>query len=611
MHLKEGFQLQHGKYRIEKFISQGGFGCTYLATHVKLNKSVAIKEFFVSAFCNRDQNTSRVCVGVRTQSNLVEHLRQKFYDEAQAISSLQHPGIVNVFDVFDENDTTYYVMDFIDGHTLAEMVSEDKPMDWRRAVSYIRQAAAALDYVHSTNRLHLDLKPANIMVRKNDRVVLIDFGVSKQYNEGSSNTSTVQGLTAGYAPLEQMACDLKKFNASTDIYSLGATLYKLVTGQNPPEASTVMDDGLSFEGVNLPESLVKAITKAMMPQRAMRPQSMSEFVSLLPDEKTTLPPVPHVTEESEGTKKPEVPEEETDDNTALAGNGACTPDGNGGNGDNGGNDNNGAGGNNGNNDGGNGNDGGVIVIPSEEDDNKPKKGKHSLIIGLIVFLLLAIAGFACYYFFIRKEPAKKHKREQVDPEQNTDPIDSEESLRIEFANATQAGDINKLMDIYAEGDYYDVAYEIAHQCLIKYWDTNDESWLVSCGEWLEKSADYSSDAAVLCGIVNHDLVVNYDLYEYADYERWINVARANMGFRDEILEDHNLSGILLNNTEEYDLINLEGYLNGTGDIDVEVWPWKYFFSPIEDNSGDIEVSAAADYDSIYYEDYYDDYYVKS
>ena len=121
MELSVNSFLQGGKYRIVRYISSGGFGCTYEAEHVLLGKRVAIKEFFVKDFCNRDEHTCRMTVGTESKKGLVEKLRRKFIDEARAISGLHHPGIVSASDVFEENGTAYYVMDYIDGCSLSDL----------------------------------------------------------------------------------------------------------------------------------------------------------------------------------------------------------------------------------------------------------------------------------------------------------------------------------------------------------------------------------------------------------------------------------------------------------------------------------------------------------
>ena len=284
MNLPTGTYLQGGKYRITRFIGSGGFGCTYEAFHTELEERVAIKEFFVKNFCNRDEITSRVSVATQSQKALVEKLRSKFKDEAKAMFRLRHPGIVRVSDVFEENGTVYYVMDFIEGRSLQAIVEEEGRLPEHRALKYVRQVADALRYIHGHNRLHLDVKPGNIMVDSSDNAILIDFGASKQYDEeNGENTSTLVGKTPGYAPLEQMSNRVVRFFPATDIYALGATLYKLLTGVTPPDAAMLASGGeeLSPLPFTVSGNTRRAVSSAMSLKKDDRPQDIGDFLSIL------------------------------------------------------------------------------------------------------------------------------------------------------------------------------------------------------------------------------------------------------------------------------------------------------------------------------------------
>ncbi len=245
MNLTVNTLLQGGKYKIVRFINSGGFGCTYEAEHVMLKKRLAIKEFFVKDFCNRDEASGTITIDITSKAALVARLKEKFVDEAISLSQMEHPNIVKVTDVFKENGTAYYVMDYIEGQSLNEIIHIRKKLDESVALEYILQVAHALIYVHSMNRLHLDIKPGNVMVDKSNKIRLIDFGVSKQYDivEGE-NTSTLMGKTPRYAPIEQMGNSVQKFTPATDIYALGATLYKLLTGITPPESTALINEEL-------------------------------------------------------------------------------------------------------------------------------------------------------------------------------------------------------------------------------------------------------------------------------------------------------------------------------------------------------------------------------
>ena len=282
MKLKEGTLLQGGRYRIDRVLGQGGFGITYLGEHVMLGNKLAIKEFFMKDLCNRDAETSGVSVGSDGSREIVERFRMKFIKEARSIYRLRHKHIIHVIDVFEENGTAYYVMEHVGGGSLADKVASGA-LPEADAVRYIRQVASALEYVHSMNVMHLDVKPANILLSEGDNAILIDFGLAKQYdNEGHQTSTTPVGISHGYAPLEQYRRGgVSTFSPATDIYSLGATLYKLVTGLTPPEASDVYDDGLPPMPETISVTVREAIEKAMQPRRKERPQSIAEFISLL------------------------------------------------------------------------------------------------------------------------------------------------------------------------------------------------------------------------------------------------------------------------------------------------------------------------------------------
>lgn len=281
MELKSGSFLQGGRYRVEKTLGQGGFGITYLGTQIYLGRKVAIKEFFMDGFCMRD-TSSYVTAPTDVNKGLVESFRRKFIKEAQNIAKLKHPNIVSIIDVFEDNGTAYYVMESLDGGSLADKVA-DGPLSEENALKYARQVASALEYIHSNNMMHLDIKPANILLDSNDNAVVIDFGLAKQYdNTGQQTSTTPVGISHGYAPIEQYSKNgVGTFSPSTDIYSLGATLYKLVTGATPPEANHVYDEGLPPLPSHITHATCNAIEKAMQPRRKDRPQSVQEFLAIL------------------------------------------------------------------------------------------------------------------------------------------------------------------------------------------------------------------------------------------------------------------------------------------------------------------------------------------
>lgn len=286
LYLKEESTLQGGKYRIVRVLGQGGFGITYLAAHTLLDKQVAIKEFFPKIYCDRDESTSRVMPSTASNAELATMFKAKFIKEARNIARFDYPGIVKIHDVFEENNTAYYVMDYIEGESLGMMVERQGRLPEAKAVSYVLRVGAALAYIHSRRMNHLDVKPANIMVRREDDMpVLIDFGLSKQYDASGGQTSTTPvGISPGYAPMEQYRQGgVSTFTPQTDVYSLGATLYKLVTGTTPLEATELSESPLTISG-DVSGRVAQVILKAMSTARADRYATVAEFCGALGDE---------------------------------------------------------------------------------------------------------------------------------------------------------------------------------------------------------------------------------------------------------------------------------------------------------------------------------------
>ena len=284
--LKTNAVLQNGKYRIEGVLGQGGFGITYLASQVALNRKVTIKEFFMKELCNRDEQTSQVSVPSMGSVDTVARFRAKFVKEAQTIAALNNPHIIHIHDIFEENGTAYYVMDYLSGGSLSDLVQRNGVLAEATALGYIRQVADALSYIHARNINHLDIKPSNVLIDGNGKAVVIDFGLSKRYDETGSQTSTTPvGISHGFAPLEQyQPGGVSTFSPTTDIYSLGATLYKLLSGQTPPNATALLDSDLDLSRLSASPSTKAAIAAAMQPKRKGRPQTVEAFIAML-DEK--------------------------------------------------------------------------------------------------------------------------------------------------------------------------------------------------------------------------------------------------------------------------------------------------------------------------------------
>ena len=282
MTLQQDYTLQDGNYRILKVLGQGGFGITYLAIQVRLDRKVAIKEFFMKNFCERNETTRQVTLGTAGSREIVNSCRKKFLKEAKHIALLDHPNIIRIIDVFDENSTSYYVMEYIEGGSLENKLGTTG-LSMSEATRYIFQVAETLKYIHKKNIAHLDIKPSNIMLNGNDEIVLIDFGVSKQYDFSTGEQTSVSpvGCSSGYAPLEQYDPDgVKDFSPQTDIYSLGATYFKLLTGITPLKASEItkgfLQENLKAKGV--PTAVISIICKSMEKLKENRFSDVSSFI---------------------------------------------------------------------------------------------------------------------------------------------------------------------------------------------------------------------------------------------------------------------------------------------------------------------------------------------
>ena len=294
MTLHPNSTLQGGKYKIEKVLGQGSFGITYLATtrltmmgklgQMDTTVNVAIKEFFMSEMNSRADDGSSI---EGTSGTLFVNYRQKFRKEAENLSHLNHPNIVKVLEVFNENNTTYYVMQYIDGESLDDYILRNNGISEKKAISILKEVGSAIHYMHSHKMLHLDLKPKNVMLDKEGKSFLIDFGLSKQYTDnGEPESSTTIGAgTPGYAPIEQANYITEgSFPTTLDVYALGATFFKMLSGNKPQHASEVLEEGLDVvtltkKGVSL--STINVVQKAMAPLKKNRYQTISEFLSAL------------------------------------------------------------------------------------------------------------------------------------------------------------------------------------------------------------------------------------------------------------------------------------------------------------------------------------------
>ena len=276
--------ILHGTYKIESYLASGGFGNTYLARNIEFDETYAIKEFFVKGVCQRDGNSTTISVSNAENTNSFKQQREKFKKEARRLRSISNPHIVKVYDLFEENGTAYYVMDYVDGENLsARLKRTNAPLAESEVRNYLNQILDGLEAIHNEGMYHLDIKPANIMVDSHDVVKLIDFGASKQQSTvGGATMSTGISYTNGYAPSEQMAQSYDKFGPWTDFYALGATVYKLLTNQDPPSVSDLSEDETEDKHLALPmpnvsEEMKKLVAWMMQVNRLKRPKNVGEI----------------------------------------------------------------------------------------------------------------------------------------------------------------------------------------------------------------------------------------------------------------------------------------------------------------------------------------------
>ncbi len=275
--------LQMGKYRVEKCLASGGFGNTYVVINTKFDERMAMKEFFMRGISERhDHNTVSVSNSANQQS--FDSQRDKFNKEARRLRKLHNEHIVQVHDLFDENDTSYYVMDYVDGESFSQRLKRTKqPLSEAEALSVLNQVLDALDTVHAQGIWHLDLKPGNVMVDSQGVVKVIDFGASKQLTagEGYTTTTTAMCYTPGYAPPEQIDQKMELIGPWTDLYALGGTLYTLLSCKQPPTVSELQDDDAFQYPAGVSERTRQLVQWMMTLRRAGRPQSVQQVREFL------------------------------------------------------------------------------------------------------------------------------------------------------------------------------------------------------------------------------------------------------------------------------------------------------------------------------------------
>ena len=273
--LLPGTTLHAGKYRIDHVLGQGGFGITYGGVQTMLELRVAIKEYF-------PQQAKRAGSDVVMASEAAAG-QQSFLSEGRTLAKFNHPNIVRVIDVFEENRSAYIVMEYVEGTPLQQLLDQRGSLPEAEALDYIAQAGQALAAVHRAGLLHQDIKPDNLMRSPEGRIVLIDFGTAKGF-QADHMGSYERVVTPGYGPLEQYGAQVRR-GPFTDIYALAATLYALLTGLVPPPAPArgrgQLLEPISKRQPEVSQAVADAVTWGLTLDINKRPQHVQEFLEAL------------------------------------------------------------------------------------------------------------------------------------------------------------------------------------------------------------------------------------------------------------------------------------------------------------------------------------------
>ena len=334
--LLPGTRLMKGKYNIAGVLGQGRLGITYLAIgrtemagnngSLHFEERVAIKEFYLRDFSRRNPETGVVETSGNT---VVEAYRDKFRQAAIDYNSLVHPGIVRVVDVFEGNGTTYFAMEFVEGQSLTEYISQKGCLPEKEALNVLREIAEPLEYMHAKGILHLGLHPGAIMRKFDGSYIIVDFELTKAIGpDGQPESSTNLGTgIAGYAPLEQNSHrGGAPLAANVDVYALGAILFSMLTGRRPPLPADILNQGFPVDELkahNVSTHTIGVLTKAMSPAGKSRYQTVGEFVSAITNRvelppAISVPPIPVVEPEKDeepGSEEENDSSEPVDDDT--------------------------------------------------------------------------------------------------------------------------------------------------------------------------------------------------------------------------------------------------------------------------------------------------------
>jgi serine/threonine protein kinase, bacterial len=284
--LPSGTLLRGGQYRLEQGLGQGGFGLTYRAWDTGMQAPVAIKELFPSGLVRRTAQEVTLTPALSVQD--YQKLRDNAWKEARLLFDLRDQAIVRGLAVWEENNTVYTAMEFLEGETLAQRLVR-APLTEMEALELVEKLLVALDKLHAINLLHRDLKPENIILTPQYGPVLIDFGTALTYDTGKTLNLTSRLLTPHYAPLEQYGSQVR-LTPATDLYALAATLYHALSGMAPPTAVD-RSSGIPMLELNALRTLKKlpvlstpfvaALESALELRMDQRPQSVADWLERL------------------------------------------------------------------------------------------------------------------------------------------------------------------------------------------------------------------------------------------------------------------------------------------------------------------------------------------
>ena len=280
--------ILHGKYIVGRVVGYGGFGVTYIGYDAELERTVAVKEYMPSEFSTRIPGQTRVTVYEGDKAEQFHGGLEKFVEEARRLARFQDlDGIVKIYDSFQENETAYIIMEYLEGETLKQKLDRDGKMPPEEAMKVILPIMKSLMEVHKTGIIHRDIAPDNIMLTKDGQVKLIDFGAARFATNADNRSKTIM-IKMGYAPVEQYNSHGNQ-GTWTDVYALAATLYKCLTGITPEDSmERINKDDLkapSMLGVKVGRNIDTAILNAMNLSVEHRTKDLEEFEKELLAEK--------------------------------------------------------------------------------------------------------------------------------------------------------------------------------------------------------------------------------------------------------------------------------------------------------------------------------------